>query len=622
MKKYALIVVVTVLIVNCAFAESTYDIGDVVVTATKTEEKIDEVGSSFNVVTKEIIESSGKSMVGDVLRDIPGVIVVQSGGIGGVTSVYLRGTRPGDTLVLIDGVEVNDPISPTRSFDFANLSVSDIERIEIVRGPQSTLYGSDAIGGVINIITKKGSEKTEASILFEGGSYKTFREAVSIGGEYKIVDYSVTVSRTDSEGISLAKRGSEEDGYCNTTVSTKVGAKLTDSSYLGGIFRYTKATTDLDDASFIDDPDYYSKWENYISKLKFDHKILDWWTYNLSCSYSDIKRKYRDKLNDLNDFEEINGTFKAENIQAEWKNDFYIGDNDILTAGVEYEEEKGSSSYYYSGYMDKFPKESMATWGIYLQNILKLWERLFTTIGIRLDDNNEFGSDTNYRIACSYLHKETNTQIKGTWGTGFKAPTLFQLFSMFGDTDLNPEESTAYDVGFVQKLFSDKVSIGVTYFHNKIKEMINWDAVQSKYGNIGKAVTKGVEAEVYAYPCDVLGVGLNYTYMDTEDKATGLNLLRRPKNKVSFNINWKFLEQGNLNLIVNYIGERKDQDFVTFNRINLDSYFKFDVYCSYDINKNLIVFGKIENLFDEDYEEVYGFNTSGISGYAGAKLKI
>ena len=601
-----------------------YDLGEIVVTPTKTKEPLAEIGSSVSVVTKEQIEETGKRQVSEVLEDVPGVTVVRTGPLGGLVDVYLRGTKPGQTLILIDGVEINDPMDPTRGFDLSHLITENIERIEVLRGPQSTLYGSEAIGGVINIITKKGAGKPSLSGFAEGGSYTTFREAVSLQGSYERLDYYGSIARVDSNGFSAAKGGSERDGYYNTTLMGRVGANLFETSYLDTMIRYTDSKTDVDDGGYEDDPNYYQWWQNLTSKIGFEQQLFPWWQHKLSCSYVDIKRKYRDKEDSIDLFDDMKSWYKGDDINAEWQHNFYIKDIDTITAGVEYEQEGGSSSYRLSSYVDEFSRKTIDNWGFYLQNLLRLWDRWFTTVGVRLDDNQDFGSDTNYRIASSYLIKETGTQLKGSWGTGFKAPTLYQVYSIYGDRNLKAEESSGCDLGIVQNLFTEKLSLGVTYFHNRIKELIDWDPALWKYQNIGKAITKGVETELYFMPWEVLRIGLAYTYLETKDKANDQELLRRPKNKVSLNVNWKFLEKGNFNVDVVYIGKRADMDFTTFpyNRIDLSSYVRVDLFCSYDINEYLQVFGRVDNLFDEDYEEVYGFATPGISGYAGAKVKI
>ncbi|MCM8819934.1 MAG: TonB-dependent receptor plug domain-containing protein, partial [Candidatus Omnitrophica bacterium] len=243
-------ILVVFIIGNVLADQKKYDLGKIIVTATKTLNYQAEVGSSTTVISEDEINRSGKKTVYEVLKGIAGVSVVQNSAFGGVTSIYLRGAKPAHALILVDGVEVNDPMSTDRSFDFAHLTVDNIERIEIVRGPQSTLYGSDAIAGVINIITKKGEGKPTLSGYFEAGSHNTFKENLVLAGNLDKLDYSVSVSRLDTDGINKVASGSEDDGYKNTVISSKIGYKIFDNSELSLVTRFTDAKTSLDDGSY------------------------------------------------------------------------------------------------------------------------------------------------------------------------------------------------------------------------------------------------------------------------------------------------------------------------------------------------------------------------------------
>ena len=266
-----------------------YDLGEIIVTATKTLEYQAETGSSTTVITAKDIKETGATTVGDLLRNVAGTTVVQSGAFGGVTSVYLRGANPGYTLVLIDGIEVNDPMSTDRSFDFAHLTLNNIERIEVVRGPQSTLYGSDAIGGVINIITKTGKGKPKFEISSEGDSYKTFRESIGLEGGTAKMNGSMSISRLNSSGISKASGGSEKDGCRNTTISSKIGYKIFGNSELNIITRFTDARTDLDDGAYDDDPNYAAWWRDLAAKVSLNQPV-DRKSTRLNSSHTDISR--------------------------------------------------------------------------------------------------------------------------------------------------------------------------------------------------------------------------------------------------------------------------------------------------------------------------------------------
>ncbi len=601
-----------------------YDLGEVIVTATKTEQYQAHIGSSTTVLTSEDIEKMGEVTVLEILRFVPGVTVTQSGGFGGTTRIYLRGLRRGHTLVLIDGVEVNDPMSVGRSFDFANLTTDNIERIEIVRGPQSTLYGSDAMGGVISIITKKGRGKPEMDVSVEAGSYNTFREFASIDGDTGKTNYSFSVSRVDSDGISRAAEGSEKDGYENATISSKIG-RVFESGELSFVTRFTDSEADVDDGGYDDDPNFTSWEENFVSRLGFSQTLRTWWEHEVSLSVNSVRRKNRDEKDDVEPSDYSEDLYKGENLKFEWQHNFPLTKLGIVTGGFEYEEESGSSYYYsesaFGEYTDEFDRKSVSNKGYYLQNQIEFMDSLFITPGLRLDDNEAFGSQTTYKVSTAYLVKPIDARLKANWGTGFKAPSLYQLYSSYGNADLSPEESESYDFGFERNF--DRLSFGLTYFHNDFDNMIDWDPATWEFKNIERAETKGFEVEAEFLPVKDLTIGASFTYIDTEDKETGLELLRRPETQTSLNINWKLSEGANINLGITYVGSRKDIDFTSYpyERIDLEEYTRVDLSLGWDLG-DYQIFGRIENLLDEEYQEVYGFASEGLSFYAGVKTSF
>lgn len=605
-----------------------YDLGNVIVSATKTETYQAEIGSSTTVITAEDIEKSGKRTVQEVLRDVPGLTVMQTGALGGGVSVFMRGANSGQTLVMIDGVEVNDPIEVSRSFDFGNLLTDNIERIEIVRGPQSTLYGSDAMAGVINIITKRGKSKPEIEGSFEGGSHNTFNENLALRGiaAQDKLNYSISASRLDSEGISKAAGGLEEDPYHNLSLSSKVGYKVLDNAELSAVINYTDAVTGLDNGGNNDVSNYTSWYRDLAGKVSFDQAISSYWTHILSFSYHDIRRKDRRDWNADND-NIMSDWYKGNNKKVEWQHNISPVEWNTTTAGFEYERETGSSNYSVVpdpwSSSDHQDRKSVDNFGYYLQDQLKVWDRLFITPGLRVDDHEMFGTETTYKVSTAYLIPETGTRLKGSWGTGFKAPTLYQLYSIYGDSNLNPEESRSYDFGFEQSFFQDKLFFDLTYFHNNFKNLIDYVSIATspygEYRNVSRAVTKGFEIGAKIKPRDNLTFSANYTYTDSEDKSTGLELVRRPKNQANFNINWGFLPKANLDFGMNYLGARRDSDW---NSVKDKAYTIFRLAASYDVTENLQVFGRIENLFDREYQEVYGYETFGRSFYAGLKAKF
>lgn len=589
-----------------------YNLGDVIVSATKTETYQAEIGSSTTVITSEYIKKTQKRTVQELLRDVPGVSVAQTGTFGGTTSVYLRGAKPDQAMVLIDGIEVNDPMSG--GFDFAHLTTDNIERIEVVRGPQSTLYGSDAMAGVINIITKKGKGKPEINGYLEDGSHNTFRENLGLNGNINKFNYSLSASRLDSDGINKISSGFEKDGYLNTAIFSKIGYKIFDNSELSLVVNFTDAKTSIDDGAYDDDPNNTAWWRNIAGKIAFDQAINSMWDHKLSFSSSQTRRKYKDDPDSVDPTDNTHNWFKGNMNKFEWQHNISPVVWDTLTCGFEYEEEKGFADGRSTS--NRLDRKTVDTAGYYLQNQFKLWEKLFITPGLRVDNHELFGTKTTYKISTAYLISQTGTRLKGNWGTGFKAPSLYQLYHpTYGNPNLNPDENKSYDFGFEQELFKNKLFFDLTYFYNNFKNMVEYSA--SKYKNIGKAETKGFEIGAKFLPVDNFTIGTNFTYIDTKDKQTGLELLRRPKREANLDLNWKFIAKANLNLNINYVGSRKDTGYITDK-----AYTILRLAPSYDITKNFQIFGRVENLFDKEYQGVAGYATLRRSFYGGIKAKF
>lgn len=591
-----------------------YDLGEVLVTATKTPTYQAETGSSTTVITADDLKKKGKRTVLEVLRDVPGVSVMQSGSFGGGTSIYLRGTKPGHTLVMLDGIELNDPMGTDRSFNLAHLLVDNIERIEIVRGAQSTLYGSDAMGGVINVITKKGTGKPKWEASFEGGTHNTFKETLGFSGSLDKLKFSLSLLRLDTDGVSKAAGGVEDDGYENTTFSTRLGYALFEDANLDFVLRRINAKYDYDDGSDQDDPNKVGWWDSIMGKIAFDQAVNSIWDHKLSFSYFETERKYKDDPDSVNPFDNAHNWYNGDTKKFEWQHNFYPVDWSKTIVGFEYEEERGFADGRAS--WNRFDRKTMDNRGYYLQNQFKLLKTLFITPGLRVDDNEFFGRETTYKISGSYFIPKVGTRFKANWGTGFKAPSLYQLYSSYGDPNLNPDEGKTYDVGFEQNLFDDKVTFGLTYFHNEFENMVDFDMVSYTYQNVDNAEMKGLELECFFKPTETLTIGANYTYTKAEDKDMGKELARRAKNQVGFDINWAFFEKGNLNLSSSYVGRRWSNNA---NTMKVKAYIKVDLCTSYNLTENFQIFGKIENLFDKAFQEIYGYAACGRSFYAGVK---
>ncbi len=615
---------------------------EIVVTATKSKINRRETGASVTIITDKELEQRGKENVIDALKDVPGLTITQNSVFGGMAGVYMRGGKSGNVLVLVDGVEVNDPSNPDRSFDFSNITTDNIERIEIIRGPQSMLYGSDATGGVINIITKKGSGDPKLGISFEGGSYSTFKESLSLRGGSERSNYSFSLARTDSKGIpkarDIAGSGSTlkpaHKSYENTTLSSRLGMNPFGKSWVNFSLRYTDALTHVPEDAYYEDPDRKNYSKTLSAMLDFYQPVFDWWSHTLSLSYAKVQRKDIDKPNagDMGSFVSANSWFEGSIRKVDWQHNFTMGSINEINAGIDVKEERGSSlSYYDMGFgpaTDVLPEKALTTVGYYLQDQIKLWKRFFTTGGVRLDHHELFGNTVNYKVSTSIIVPYVETQLKANYGTAFKSPSISQLYDPYsGNADLKEEKNISYDAGFEQPVFGRFLTLGAVYFHNRYKDMISFNpAPPFQNINIGKVETQGVEATLNMVPVKNLVIAAFYTYTKTEDLKKKEQLLRRPEHQGGLNINWTFLEKANLNFNMTYVGKKKDYwyNYSSYTTVYVtdDDYLLFDLVASYTVMNDITIYGKIENLTNEDYQTVAGYNTPGRSYYGGVRASF
>jgi vitamin B12 transporter len=619
------------------------ELEEVVVTATRLEEPLKEVASSVTVISREEVEEKQQATISEAIRSVPGLDVVQGGGPGMMAQVFIRGAGDGQTLVMMDGIELNDPVSFNRSYDFAYLTTDNIERIEVVRGPQSTLYGSDAAGGVINIITRKGEGPFKATLAGEAGTYQTYLTRANLSGGTQQFHYSLGGTYVNSDGISAAKekgytlsgeryRNPEKDGHRNSTLSGRVGWTPTPTLDCELILRYLDGRSDLDNhgGQGGDDPNAGQDVEQFFSRLQGRLSLFGgFWEQKLGVSLSNQDRDYRNDEDADHPTESEKASYDGRVTKLDWQHNLYLHPANTLTLGLEYEVEKGRSDYssqaFGFSFTSSLEEKKATTRSAYLQDEVRLKDLFFLTAGIRLDDHGQFGSQTTWRLAPAILVQKTKTKIKGSWGTGFKAPTLYQLYDpQYGDKDLDPEKSKGWDVGVEQDLFGQILSLGATYFYNHFKDLIEFDAGINRFANVAKVETKGVECFAAVRPIPDLAIRGTFTRTDAEDEKTGLTLVRRPRNKWSLEMSYRFWKGANLNLVYRYVGERFDYDYSTFpaTRVKLSQYALVNLAASYDVTPHFQIFGRVENLVNEDYEEVLGYGTPGRSVFGGLKLSF
>ncbi|MHB8338992.1 MAG: TonB-dependent receptor plug domain-containing protein [Ignavibacteriaceae bacterium] len=615
-----------------------FRMSEIVVTATRTKIPAIEAASSITVIDSTEIAALNKRSVFGLLKDQYGVSFTQQGAPGSLSYVYLRGADPGQTLVLLDGIALNMTNDPDNTYDFANLPVENIERIEILRGPQSTLYGSNALGGVINIITKEGSGKPKFFLSAEGGSYNSYNADAGFDGSLDKFNYSLTYSRFKSNGFSSASSkygNTEKDGTSNYNISSRFGETFSSIFSLNFFAHFTKAQTALDQHGGFegDDPTFVYNTEEQSYRTVGDLSLLGGiWDQTFSVSFYRNVRKYNFDSTLFNPASS-NSLYDGNKIDLNWQNNLKLSNN-LISLGVDEEKEIAISDYFYNSsvygnFNSIFPQNSATTFGIYIQDQLNEGKSFFSSFGVRYDKHSRFGSVITYRIAPAYVFWNTGTKIKATFGTGFKAPSLFYLFDpAYGNINLKPEKSIGWDVGVEQFLFQDKLDAGLNYFDNSFTDLFGFDN-NFRTINVDKAETKGVEFYVSAKIINNLDLKFNYTYTDAKDLSNNspdknLPLLRQPKNKLGFNADYNFLEKANANIEIIYVGERDDKDFNQYPvpRVKLPDYTLVNLSASYNFTKVVQFYGRIDNLFNKYYEDVLGYATPGQSEYLGIKLNF
>jgi vitamin B12 transporter len=601
----------------------------VTVTATLLPTPENQVGSSVTVITSQDIEQKQERTLPEVLNDVPGLNVVQTGSPGGQTSVFIRGTNANHTKVLIDGIDVSDPSSPDDSFDFSQILASDIARVEVLRGPQSGLYGSDAIGGVINIITKGGNGPPHAYGTLEGGSFDTFNQTTGLSGSAGRFSYNFDFAHyhsgeTDVSPVGLVPPGRplNPDYYDNRTFSTKLGAALTDSFDVGAVLRYldTDLNSTSDDFLGPEAAPSYSR-DHELFTRGFAHLVLfdGRFEQTIGFGYTGYWRNFLDPNPGALAFGDDPADYHGVREKLDWQGTIKLVPGENLVLGAEHQIDRLNNTNPASAHVTNDAG--------YIELQSNLGDRFFNAVNFRYDDNGSFGGHPTFREAPSYSVPETGTRFKGSVGTGFKAPTLDELydnypsFGFFANPDLKPETSLGYDAGFEQSLLNKQIEFGSTYFHNDIDNLIEITSTGTTYENIGRATTYGAENFVSYKPWEPLILRADFTYTMANDDITHTELLRRPKHKASFNAKWQATEALSFTATAVYTGK-----WVDINRDGTASglfatpYTLINLAANYDFGNGLSFFARINNLLDRHYQDPIGFQHQGFGVFAGVKV--
>ena len=614
----------------------------VVVSATKTPISLRQVTSAVEVLTEQDFTRRKVKTLLEVLRLSPGVAVFQNGGPGGRANVRIRGGSASQTLVLIDGAIVNS--ATAGEFNFANLTVDNVEKIEIVRGAQSTLWGADAMGGVVNITTKRGRGPLKAGGFFEYGSFNTLREGGHVSGGKGPVDFSLTLSRWDTTGISQSnyRRGaSERDAYRNWQASSRLGVTLPANGRFDFNFRWWSGSLNVD-SSF--GPSDVIKARNddqhFIFSGIYRQPVTDWWTHTLTLSRDQGINLFDPGIlqRNLSTGEErspVGGPNETRVLanRIESQHDFRLNQYVIVTAGYQLREQTGEND---AGLSEKI-LSAHAGFG---QVQFSLDDRLVATAGVRHDGYNTFGDATTYRVTGGYLIKETNTKLRGSYATGFRAPSINELFfPNFGNPTLQPERSQSFDLGVDQFVFDDGVKISVGYFWNRYRNLI--ETIQSEPvcgigpygvnfcpGNVDSAKSQGWEVGIdlvlardqpWMKHLELKG---HYTMTLTRNLVTGTRFARWPVDQAGLSVHYQPIDPLSMTLDFRFVGSQNDKDMAQNDTQRLGSFDVLNLAVTYDVSERVEAYVRVDNLLDEEYEEILFYGTPGRSIFAGIRVNV
>lgn len=594
----------------------------------------EKLGSAVTVVTGEELRQRQIRDAADALRSMPGVYVSRSAGFAGETQVRIRGAEANHTLVLIDGVVANQP--GTGEFDFALLSADQIERIEVIRGAQSGLYGTGAIGGVINIVTRSGKGPPTGSVWTEVGSFKTVEGGVSVSGGTDKAHGLVSYSVRQANGFNIATDGTETDAFQRRNFLFKGGIKPTEAFALDFVLRNSEKRGDRDDDLFFGtglsrQTDSFSHFSTGFWLAGIEARLDTFGgalTHKLKANYTETKLE--DTLLPLdmsfssfsrNDNERANFGYSAT-----WRIDTGGAARHFLTGLIERELE--SFTPVTGDNIDR-ERNRTATAAEYRG---EFGQRLFVTGNVRHDNNDTFEDFTTWRASASLLLKEVNLRPHASVGTGVRLPTMVEQFGQFAgfipNPGLLPEESFGWDAGVEAKFLQGRVVVDVTYFNtdleNEIVTRFLPGFITTAENLAGKSTREGVEVAARWHLSPFLTLGGAYTWLDARDDQD-LPEIRRARNTARVDLRYGFAEgRGNVTLAANYNGRAHDIAFELpfFNqtRVVLGDYWLLTAAASWKLQPGVEIFGRVENLLDEKYQEVFGFDTPGIAAYGGVKI--
>ncbi len=612
---------------------------EIIVSADRVNSSLRSIASSVSVITEKEIAASHKDNLFDLLKSLPGLEFFQAGGDGQTATVLVRGHDAGHLLVLMDGVRMNMSSDIGNITDFANIPVDNIQQIEVVRGAQSSAYGSEAMAGVINIQTKPVAATPLLSVKSQYGSYNSIANLLTYSSRFGALGVVFTGRYDKTTGFSAASSeygNKEKDGSNREVLTNKLSYSFPDFLNLELNSRYTKAKADLDQFGGFkgDDSTYIFNLEEFSSRM--DGSILHLGNrlnikFGAALSRNVREYKYDVTINNPASSASIyDGRIQKYDLQI----DYALIPSVQATLGFEHQAESATSEYIsissYGPYISDFPHKQAIINGIYSQVRLNIDESIYLTLGDRFDNHSQFGQVFTYKIAPVWYIQRTETKFKALLSNGFKAPSLFNLYDpTYGNPYLNPEKSKSFDIGFEQSIYGKDIQFGATYFQSKLENLIGSDPATFKAININNADISGIESFVSLKAALNLNINVNYTRLLAIDKGKAgtdydKQLVRRPRDKTGLTINYSPIDELSVNIEALYVGKRDEKVFnsldYTIARVVLGGYTLINLAASYNATDQTEIYCRIHNLLNKRYEEVYGYGIPGFSVYFGLKL--
>jgi vitamin B12 transporter len=570
--------------------------------------------NAITVIDGTQLKNRAALSVSDLLRDVPGLAVSRSGVQGSATQIRARGAEANHLLVLIDGVEANDP-SQSDEVNWGTLSADDIERVEVIRGPQSSMRGSDAMAGVVNIVTRSADQPFSAKVFTEAGSYSTQRSGFSLGHKQGDFDVRLGLSHVETDGDNISRTGDEKDGYKNTSINLKAGLKLSDQVKLSVAARQADGMNEFDADGdydgFVEDQNRVSEFRNRTMGFTADYVSANGlWQHHATASTKD-------------QYQYIGSMFWGESTQR-------------LSVLVEREEEDFEQRGPISWGSDPNQDRERDTDSFAVEYRTDISDDLTLAVSGRHYDNSEFDSANTYRVEAVYQLND-DARLRSAYGTAVKNPTFSERFGFYtnfiGNPNLQPEDSTSWELGIDQQLGA--LSLSATLFDSELENEINgfvYDPVTSGYTSAnkdGQSQRQGLELSASADLADNLSMNASYTYTDSveSDGAGGyIDEVRRANHTGSLNLAWQVMDSLQINTNAQYNGSQTDVFFPPWPQssqtVTLDDYLLLNVNANYRATDKLDIYLRLDNLLDDDYEEVFGYQTLGFGASLGVRFSL